>query len=457
MRLRILLAGLLVACQAAEPAPEDPADDSFFPDGKEDSANFIEEGSWDAEAILRLVNVADYGMLADDVGLSARTAEALADATKPIDTLHELDDVRHVGVIAFQRLRDYARAHEYGPGLGEEYPPRVGEAEAEAGLLEIIASHVGRTYPAGTEVKRAQHAKAHGCVKALVTIENQELAAEHRSGLFAEETEYQAWVRFSNGNFAVKPDGDADARGMAVKLMGVEGRKAMPGGAGKTHDLLFINGPTMFVRNLLEYNDFTRRSQEASATSVLGYFLSLDPFELRIRGLRNLLEIFRAKVRNPLESQFWSTVPFALGPAAMKLSARPCGGSYVSPAEGTPDALRAALRASLERGEACFELLVQAQTDAREMPIEDGTVRWDEEASPYRHAGWIRIPQQTFDTPAQNGFCERLVFTPWHALDENRPLGGINRARLNVYVQMSKMRNLLNGAPSAEPTSWEIP
>ena len=84
------------------------------------------------------MNVADYGMLADDVGLSAATAEALADATRPTHTLHELDDVRHVGVIAFPKLRDYAAAHEYGPALGEEYPPRAGEDEANQQVTEII-------------------------------------------------------------------------------------------------------------------------------------------------------------------------------------------------------------------------------------------------------------------------------------------------------------------------------
>ena len=165
------------------------------------------------------------------------------------------------------------------------------------------------------------------------------------------------------------------------------------------------------------------------------------------------MEIFGKKVRNPLESQYWTTTAYALGATAMKLSARPCGGAYASPEETSPEALRSALRASLGAGDACFELLVQPQTDPRAMPIEDATVEWK---GAFVHAAKIRIPQQSFDTPEQNAFCERLVFTPWHSLEEHRPLGGINRARLVIYQAMSRMRNMMNGASSTEPTSFEI-
>jgi len=197
---------------------------------------------------------------------------------------------------------------------------------------------------------------------------------------------------------------------------------------------------------------YTRRATEGGATTILGYFFSLNPADWRIRGLRNLMEIFGRKVRNPLESQYWSTTPYRLGATAMKLSARPCGGAYASPEESSPDALRSALRASLGAGDACFELLVQPQTDPRAMPIEDATIEWKGD---FHHAAKIRIPQQTFDSAEQNAFCERLVFTPWHALEEHRPLGGINRARLIVYRSLSRMRNMMNGASSSEPTGFD--
>jgi hypothetical protein len=83
------------------------------------------------------------------------------------------------------------------------------------------------------------------------------------------------------------------------------------------------------------------------------------------------------------------------------------------------------------------------------MPVEDPTIPWD---APYQKVATIRIPPQTFDTPEQLAFCENLSFTPWHALPEHRPLGGINRARKAVYAAVSAQRHELNGVPEREPT-----
>jgi hypothetical protein len=448
---RLAVLSLLAACSTpGAVVEEDPEDGSFFSgDSKQDSVNFVEEGSYDAEAVLRLVNSADFLQLFDEVGLSEATSEAIAEATRPIVSLAELDDIRHVGFIAFSKLKAYALEHEYGPGLGEEYPPH-GEAQANDSLLAMIGAHVARAYPTGTRpVRRAQHAKAHGCVKASVEIDHADLPVSLRRGLFAENTDYQAWIRFSNGDFAVKPDGDADVRGMAIKIMSVEGERVPEDAAGTSQDILLINGPTLMVRNALEYGDFQRRANDGGKTTILAYFFSLNPADWRIRGLLNLMELFRKKVRNPLESQYWSTTAYRLGAGAMKLSARPCGGAYAAPDEGSPDALRAALRASLAAGEACFELLVQPQTDPRAMPIEDATIEWEGD---FFHVATIRVPQQPLGDDA---LCERMVFTPWHSLEEHRPLGGINRARLTVYQSLSRMRNLMNGASTAEPTRFD--
>lgn len=40
------------------------------------------------------------------------------------------------------------------------------------------------------------------------------------------------------------------------------------------------------------------------------------------------------------------------------------------------------------------------------MPVEDPRVPWDEKRSPFRKVARIRIPRQTFDSPAQMEFCK---------------------------------------------------
>ena len=63
-------------------------------------------------------------------------------------------------------------------------------------------------------------------------------------------------------------------------------------------------------------------------------------------------------------------------------------------------------------------------------------------------------PAQTFDTPEQQAFGENLSFTPWHSLPAHRPLGGINRARKEIYRAISKQRHDLNGVFAREPTEF---
>jgi len=38
-----------------------------------------------------------------------------------------------------------------------------------------------------------------------------------------------------------------------------------------------------------------------------------------------------------------------------------------------------------------------------------------------------------------------MTFNPWRAPVENRPLGGVNRIRLEVYLNQSKLRHDHNG------------
>jgi hypothetical protein len=105
---------------------------------------------------------------------------------------------------------------------------------------------------------------------------------------------------------------------------------------------------------------------------------------------------------------------------------------------------------------ASFDLMVQLRTRPDAMPIEDPTVIWDKGAAPFVPVASITTPEQSFDSPEQNAFCENLSFTPWHCIDAHRPLGGINRVRRVVYEAISRLRHDLNGAPRREPTDFTV-
>src|SRR5438270_5226980 len=101
--------------------------------------------------------------------------------------------------------------------------------------------------------RRDAHAKTHACVAATFSVAP-EIDSRLRQGVFREPHTYKAWVRFSSGNEALRSDWSPDARGMAIKLLGVDGPKLLEGEEGeRTQDFLMINNPTFFIRNVEQY------------------------------------------------------------------------------------------------------------------------------------------------------------------------------------------------------------
>ncbi len=353
-------------------------------------------------------------------------------------------------------------------------PPRVGEQidPSERYLVPSIVASARRLVDdvqkqSGPLYRRDAHAKAHGCLTATFTVRD-DLPDAMRTGVFVPGHQYKAWIRFSNGNAAVQPDHDKDARGMAIKLMGVEGPKLLDSPADKnaqTQDFLMINFPVFFNRDPAEYERFIRYQADGSQ---FGYFFAgRNPLDWRWRELFIGGQLL-GRIRNPLYAQYYSMTSYAMGVKegpwddpkpyrhAMKYSAKSC-----TPPDGRPadvkddDYLRRGLVEHLAQSDGCFEFLVQLQDPSRDMPVEDPTVRWKESQSPFVPVADIHIPSQEFDTPARNAFCENLSFNPWHAIEDHRPLGGLNRIRKAVYEEIAVYRHAMNGNEGyREPIGW---
>src|SRR3990167_6215209 len=85
-----------------------------------------------------------------------------------------------------------------GPVSTEEQIP-ADEAALTQGIIED-AIRVVEQHRDNTRVLRDAHAKAHGCVKAQLTV-SPSLAPELQHGVFSEPGKtWQAWMRLSNGN-----------------------------------------------------------------------------------------------------------------------------------------------------------------------------------------------------------------------------------------------------------------
>jgi hypothetical protein len=135
----------------------------------------------------------------------------------------------------------------------------------------------------------------------------------------------------------------------------------------------------------------------------------------------------------------------------VKFSLRPTlPGTSMIPKDPQPNYLREVMARTLAAGDVSFDFLVQPRSGPH-MQIEDSRTEWQEREAPFVEVGKLVIPRQVFDTPDQDTFGENLSFTPWHALPEHRPLGGVNRIRRVVYEVISELRHSLNGVPRREP------
>lgn len=343
------------------------------------------------------------------------------------------------------------RRDDEGLGLAEE-KALPGEEEALDAIIADMGNYMKRKYRPG-EYERVGNTKTHGLVRAEVTIRD-DLPPHLRQGIFREVRSFPAWIRFSGPGPDSPPDiEDVGFLSMSVKLMQVPGPKLLDD-EKETQDLLAVCTPTFVTPTVL---DNAQLQAQLLKRTPLYYF-----FDPRHSHLLDFLmqSLWNETQTSPLECQYYSTTPYLLGPGrAMVYSLRPRARTVSAipnlPGRPPDHYLRENMIATLAREDVLFDLLIQVQTDAHRMPVENAAVRWPEKLSPFIPAATIRIPKQRFDSPAQLRFASQLSFTPWHCIAEHRPLGNQNRARRRMYWELSRLRYAKNRVPHYEPNGRE--
>ncbi|HEY5616855.1 MAG TPA: hypothetical protein VIK60_02880 [Vicinamibacterales bacterium] len=296
-------------------------------------------------------------------------------------------------------------------------------------FIAFLKEATARRYPSGVR-RRFNQARETACVDAEFTV-LRDLRPEHRVGLFAEPRTYAASIRFANA--ASASDRERDTRGMSVRLVGVERTNLTPGVT--VQDFLLNSHPVMMAADTRGFMELLQ-ANEAGGFRRTMYFLT-HPKALRI-GIAA-----RTTPTCHLDIPYWSTTPYLFGPGrAVKYVVVPTSTRRSSlPPVLTDTYLKDAMRARLSESEATFDFMIQFQTDARRMPVEDASVEWRLQDSPYLPVARIRIPPQSFEDPGRVAMCEQTAFNPWHCLPEHRPLGGMNRARREIYEAMAAFRD----------------
>lgn len=292
------------------------------------------------------------------------------------------------------------------------------------------------------EMKRDAHPKAHGCVTGRLTINPEKLSKINRVGLFAKKQTLKTITRFSNGdpNFR-ESDHEADVRGMATKILDTSYQNMLQDASlekDQVHDLVFMNSDEFFVSNPKEYKKFM--------VSTQGRFGVLSYLAFHWRSLGVILKA-REKVAHPLDINYRSATPYKIGPNSMKMKFATC--KKVKDKQpndkSNENFLSSKLKQSLSQGEQCFDFMVQINREPKRNNIEDAIDAWNEKKSPYVKVGRLVLDQQSdFLSDDKRAACENMTFNPWRAPQANRPLGGVNRVRLEVYLRQFNMRDEYN-------------
>lgn len=349
---------------------------------------------------------------------------------------------------------------------------RPSESEAEA--IDEIVSAMTREMD-GIEREhgralRATHAKATGLLVGELHVP-EGLPDELRQGLFATPGRYAALARFAQGPGEKLADRVSTHRGVGIKVLGVAGPRIEGDDERGTQDFVLEAGRTFPHADAAAFLQASRALARAPAlpeavkAAVSGAARAANA-ALRAVGVHSRkLDFFGHPPLHPLAEAYFSQAPIRYGDHVAKVGLFPATpdqerlGERGIDASDDGDAFRHAVVAFCRQHAAEFDLRVQLATDLARMPIEDATVEWPEDESPYRTAARLVFPpQDAYGAARRACFEDALTFRPSHGLAAHRPLGSIMRARLKVYGALSRLRHARNGTTAREPASaGEVP
>ena len=347
--------------------------------------------------------------------------------------------------------------------------PQPDEQEAIDGIIRGMVQQSETVEKREQHAVRASHAKSSGLVVGTLTISDA-LPPELAQGLFAQGGTYPVAIRFAQGPGETLGDRVSTHRGMSIKVFDVAGEK-LHGHTEDTQDFVLASGTTFPSGTA---HGFLRDGKMIGAATPLPEIVK-SAVSSTARNFNRVLhalgtespraDFFGHPFSHPLAERYYSQAPVRFGDYVAKLGAFPASAAQdalrdwrLDPSEDE-DGFRHAVGTFVRTHETVFELRAQLWSDANTQPIEDASIPWLEDESPYRTVATITISAQEANSPArQRYFDEQLTFRPAHSLAAHRPLGSVMRARLQVYEALSAFRHRENGVAEAHPSHIsEIP
>ena len=311
----------------------------------------------------------------------------------------------------------------------------------------ILQEKMSKDYSAGL-TRRDAHPNTLACLQAEFIVEP-DIPAELKKGIFALPKTYPAWIRISSASGKIQSDKAKDLRGFAIKIMDVKGERfETQNNEKETQDFVLLSYPIMPLGTVKLFHDAVYYSIKYSPLVFLARLVVSGDFRI-INELRKA----RQNQTSPLDIRYWSTTPYLCGTdRIVKYSLVPTSRiKSPLPPKLTDHYLTENMEKHLAANEASFDFMIQVQKNPSRMPVEDAGVEWSEKESPFIKVASLRIPHQIFRTREREELAEDLSFSPAHSLIEHRPIGGINRARIEIYRYLSEFRHKQNNKQLIEP------
>jgi predicted alpha/beta-fold hydrolase len=321
---------------------------------------------------------------------------------------------------------------------------------SEPALFATIAKEITElqdraSRESGSSVARAFHAKQHSALKAELRV-SAAIPEPLRVGAFAKPVTYPTWVRFSNGSGVREGDRKPDVRGLALKIEGVPGTSFT---GTNTLDLLMINHAVQPARNVDQFMALVRAARDPLTLPIkLAAALGAQEATRIIAWTASNLG---RRVTSLATADFWSAVPVMYGPYAVKVRLQPQDTTPSSVNASDPDFLRHDLEERLFKADVKFDLMVQFFVDEQQTPIEDASIEWKPEVAPWVKLAELVIASRDLTSDgalADDEAGNKLLFNPWNAPAEHRPLGSLMRALRVVCPASGASRGAVQAPPA---------
>jgi catalase len=353
-----------------------------------------------------------------------------------------------------------AYPQQYSPDLDK---PGADEKHTAEAISKTMIQIADKTFADSGHAIRSVHAKSHGILKGKFEV-LPGLPKTLAQGLFARLATYAVVMRFSTIPGDLLEDSISTPRGLAIKIIGVGGKRLEGSEQDSNQDFVMVNGPTFNAPNAKAFH----RSLKLLAPTTDRMPEVKKGVSAVVRSVEKTIEAFGGESAlakalggepptNILGETFYSQLPLRYGDYIAKAQLAPVSADLTGLAGkavdiGRPDILRELVVDHFRNNSSVWEFRVQLCTDLEKMPIDDPTTRWDENESPFVPVAHLTVrPQPAWSVSRSEAVDDGMSFSPWHCIEEHRPLGELMRIRREVYDRSRRFRSERNRCPVREP------